>query len=212
MISVSEINFDKLDGLIPACIQNVETSEVLMIGFMNRVAVERSIELGKVTFWSRTRKSLWTKGSTSGHFLCIESMTLDCDQDSLLIEVTPVGPTCHSGSPSCFSRGKLRGLSWYGKLLERIESRIKSPRLDSYTSSLVLQGEKRMAQKVGEEGLEVALAAVSGSHEELISECADLFFHTAVLLKFKGISFAKISDVLKLRFERESDRGDSQIT
>lgn len=209
MISLSEINFDKLDGLIPACIQHIETSEVLMIGFMNRAAVEKSIELGKVTFWSRTRKSLWTKGSTSGHFLCIESMTLDCDRDSLLIEVRPTGPTCHSGTPSCFPRGKLRGLSWYGKLLERIESRIKSPLLDSYTSSLVLQGEKRMAQKVGEEGLEVALAVVGGSHDELISECADLFYHTAVLLKFKGISFAKISDVLRHRFEGKSDSGGS---
>ncbi|MEI8024997.1 MAG: bifunctional phosphoribosyl-AMP cyclohydrolase/phosphoribosyl-ATP diphosphatase HisIE [Pseudomonadota bacterium] len=200
MIPVEKIQFQKLNGLIPACIQHVETSEVLMIGFMNREAVERSIALKQVTFWSRSRNTLWTKGETSGNILHIESMTLDCDQDSLLIEVTPAGPTCHAGTVSCFPRAQLKGLGWYANLSERLESRLSSPKSDSYTSQLIAQGERRLAQKVGEEGLEVALGAVAGSVEEFIGECADLLFHSLLLLKYKKIPVAKVTDVLRKRF------------
>jgi len=200
MISVEEIQFEKLNGLIPACIQHVETSEVLMIGFMNREAVERSMASNLVTFWSRSRKELWTKGETSGNLLHIQSMTLDCDRDSLLIEVAPAGPTCHEGTASCFSRAQLKGVSWYANLSDRLDSRLSSPKSDSYTTHLIAQGERRLAQKVGEEGLEVALAAASGSAEELIGECADLLFHSLLLLKYKKIPFSKVTDVLRKRF------------
>lgn len=200
MIAVEKIQFQKLNGLIPACIQHVETSEVLMIGFMNREAVERSIATNLVTFWSRSRNALWTKGETSGNLLRIESMTLDCDYDSLLIEVTPAGPTCHEGTASCFSREQLKGVGWYANLSDRLDSRLSSPKSDSYTSHLIAQGERRLAQKVGEEGLEVALGAVAGSVEEFIGECADLLFHSLLLLKYKKIPVSKVTDVLRKRF------------
>lgn len=200
MIPVDRIQFQKLNGLIPACVQHVETSEVLMIGFMNREAVERSIALKQVTFWSRSRNALWTKGESSGNILHIESMTLDCDQDSLLIEVTPAGPTCHEGTVSCFPRDQLKGVGWYANLSDRLDSRLRSPKSDSYTSNLIAQGERRLAQKVGEEGLEVALGAVAGSVEEFIGECADLLFHSLLLLKYKKIPVTKVTDVLRKRF------------
>ena len=200
MIDVEDIQFQKLNGLIPACIQHVDTSEVLMVGFMNREAVEKSLALKKVTFWSRSRNALWTKGDVSGHFLHIETMTLDCDRDSLLIEVTPLGPTCHLQTISCFPRDHRRGTVWYSKLSERLDSRISNPVPRSYTSQLVAQGERRLAQKVGEEGLEVALAAVASSREEFIEECADLLFHSLLLLKWKRVPLAKVTDVLRRRF------------
>ena len=201
MIQIDEINFQKLGGLIPACIQHVDSSEVLMVGFMNRDALQKSIELNLVTFWSRTRNTLWTKGETSGNFLHIKSMTLDCDNDSILIEVAPSGNTCHKGTASCFSRETQLGSRWYSILDERLESRFKHPKPESYTSNLIKQGGKRIAQKVGEEGLEVALATISGSKDDIASECADLLFHCLVLLKYKEISPAKVTEVLKMRFK-----------
>ena len=200
MIPVEKIQFQKLNGLIPACIQHVETSEVLMIGFMNREAVEKSIAIKQVTFWSRSRNALWTKGESSGNILHIESMTLDCDQDCLLIEVTPSGPTCHIGTVSCFPRDQLKGVGWYANLSDRLDSRLSCSKSDSYTSHLIAQGERRLAQKVGEEGLEVALSAVAGSVEEFIGECADLLFHSLLLLKYKKIPVSKVTDVLRKRF------------
>jgi phosphoribosyl-ATP pyrophosphohydrolase/phosphoribosyl-AMP cyclohydrolase len=201
MISLSEIDFAKLNGLIPACIQDGESAEVLMIGFMNQEALERSIELGLVTFWSRTRQALWTKGETSGNVLHIQSMSLDCDRDSLLIQVKPSGPTCHNGTKSCFPREALKGPLWYSLLEERIASRLKDPIAGSYTSALGQSGVRRIAQKIGEEGLEVALAAVSGDDDELINEFSDLLFHSLVMLKVKGISTSRVTEVLKARFD-----------
>lgn len=159
MIDINQINFDKHNGLISACIQDSQSLHVLMIGFMNKQALELTIQTGKVTFWSRTKNRLWVKGETSGNYLELLDISLDCDNDAVLLSVSPIGPTCHTGQNSCFGDHKPNSLYIANKLINTIEDRFNEPKPGSYTSELFAQGVKRIAQKVGEEGLEVAIAA-----------------------------------------------------
>ncbi len=199
MMDINQINFEKLDGLIPVCIQDSQTLEVLMIGFMNKQALEITIETGKVTFWSRTKNRLWLKGETSGNYLELLDIYLDCDDDALLISVRPIGPTCHKGYRSCFGDQKSHSLSIFNELINTIEDRFRNSKPESYTANLFAQGIKRIAQKVGEEGLEVALAAVSGDQNELKNEIADLVFHLLVLMQHFGMKHDDIANTLKNR-------------
>lgn len=204
MININQINFAKLNGLIPVCIQDGQTMEVLMIGFMNEEAVAITIETGKVTFWSRTKNRLWVKGESSGNYLELLDICLDCDNDSLLIFVRPIGPTCHMGNSSCFVDQKPHSFSIISELINTIENRYKNASEESYTSQLFAQGVKRMAQKVGEEGLEVALAAVGGDINELNNEIADLIFHLLVLMQNFGIAPVDIVSILGNRMRSTS--------
>lgn len=202
-INLENVNFSKLQGLIPVCIQDQDTMQVLMVGFMNQEALEETIYTRKVTFYSRTKNKLWIKGETSGNFLEVINIQVDCDQDSLLIYARPVGPTCHTGSISCFNDDQLPPLYWLAYLIEVIKVRQHEGET-SYTSKLMASGIKRIAQKVGEEGVEVALAAVANQDEELTNECVDLFYHLFVLLQSKQIPLADIARIIRSRRKNEA--------
>ncbi len=198
-IDITAINFDKLNGLVPACIQDYETMQVLMVGFMNHEALQHTLKTKYVTFFSRTKKKLWTKGETSGNFLELVHVYLDCDEDSLLIFVKTAGPTCHTGRISCFKQDELMP-PWYSliALNQVIQSR-QTAGDDSYTYRLLNSGFNRMAQKVGEEGVEVALAAVSGKPMDLAGEAVDLLYHLLVLLHAKDISIHTLATIIQER-------------
>ncbi|WP_108650602.1 bifunctional phosphoribosyl-AMP cyclohydrolase/phosphoribosyl-ATP diphosphatase HisIE [Dongshaea marina] len=198
---VEAIDWQKCAGLIPAVIQDSRSLQVLMLGYMNQQALLHTLESKRVTFWSRTKQRLWMKGESSGHILKLCEMSLDCDGDTLLIQADPVGPTCHKGSVSCFSpeAETVRGLGFLGKLEQIIDSRREAAPGESYTAALFDKGVKRIAQKVGEEGVEVALAATAGDREELISESADLLFHLLALLKQQGLSLDDVGACLAER-------------
>ena len=195
------IDWEKVNGLLPVIIQNDFTLEVLMLGFMNEEALEKTIDEKRVTFYSRSKKRLWTKGESSGHFLEVKSMHLDCDRDSLLIFASPNGPTCHLGTPTCFDKEGLERIDIHllAKLYQTIENRFdQSDTNQSYTASLFASGIKRMAQKVGEEGVEVAIAAVSEDRENLKAESVDLIYHLLVLIKGAQLPFEEVlKEVLK---------------
>jgi phosphoribosyl-ATP pyrophosphohydrolase/phosphoribosyl-AMP cyclohydrolase len=193
------INFKKMNGLVPVCVQDAKTLLVLMMGFMNEEALRTTLVTKQVTFYSRTKARLWTKGETTGHYLEVVSMTTDCDNDSLLILASPQGPTCHLGSPSCFPiENAPQSL---GYCLEVLMQTLQSRRgvAGSYTEKLLSEGLSRIAQKIGEEGVEVALAAVSGSREAVVNEMADLLYHVLVLLLKSQISLSEVSDELQKR-------------
>ena len=199
---VGELDWEKVGGLVPVIVQDFRTSEVLMLGFMNEEALRKSLEEGKVVFYSRTKKRLWLKGEESGNFLNIVDLGLDCDKDSLLILVNPVGVTCHNGTISCFEEvSKRADFVFLSRLLRLINARKFADEVSSYTASLFKSGTKRIAQKVGEEGVETALAAVAGDKEELICEAADLLFHLSVLLSDKNLSLNEVITKLKERNE-----------
>ena len=198
MINIEELDFDKMgDGLLPAVIQDANNLQVLMLGYMNKEAYSKSVELGKVTFFSRTRKCIWTKGETSGNFLNIVEMSKDCDNDTLLIKVIPQGNTCHTGSKSCFGGddtiGFVRSLEAYIK-----QRKIEMPE-GSYTTHLFNKGVNTMAQKVGEEAVETVIEAMANNDERLIYEASDLIYHLLVLLISKGYGIAEIEKELQLR-------------
>lgn len=193
------LNFDKLNGLIPACVQDYQSMQVLMIGFMNQAALEQTLATGRVTFFSRSKDRLWTKGETSGHYLSVIECVGDCDQDSVLILATPAGPTCHTGETSCFNLQSTPPLDELNRLLTVIDDRYQFRPADSYATSLFNQGTQRIAQKVGEEGVEVALAAVSGDPSALANETADLLFHLLILLKNNQVDLAQVMEVLAAR-------------
>jgi phosphoribosyl-ATP pyrophosphohydrolase/phosphoribosyl-AMP cyclohydrolase len=203
-VDFDKIDFSKCQGLIPVCVQNYNTLQVLMIGFMNEEALQQTVKTGLVTFYSRSKQRLWTKGESSGNYLNVEHIILDCDEDSLLIYAQPQGPTCHTGRESCFNHlDILPPLYWLGYLQEVIRRRIDKSDT-GYTNSLISSGIKRIAQKVGEEGVEVALAALSENAEELSQETVDLLYHLFVLLRAKNISFKTISDVIRSRSKHET--------
>lgn len=202
MLDTSQINFDKLNGLIPVCVQDHASMQLLMLGFMNKQALEQTLATQKVTFWSRSKKRLWVKGETSGNYLHVISLSLDCDHDSLLIYAKSAGPTCHTGDTSCFKTSYTPALYCLAKLDSVIENRYLHPVDGSYTTQLFQQGTKRIAQKVGEEGVEVALAAVAGTKNELADEVADLLFHLLVLLKNQQLPFDAIMKVLQTRMKQ----------
>lgn len=197
MLNVTDVRFDKLDGLVPVCVQHARSLELLMLGFMNEAALRQTLETGVVTFYSRSKARLWTKGETSGHYLNVKSIFLDCDQDTLLIKAEPQGPTCHTGASNCFSATS--PLTGFMHMLMKIDARMADPREGSYTAELMHEGVSRMAQKVGEEGVEVALAAVTRDDAGLLEEAADLLFHLCVLLRAKGLRFEDVSEVLGRR-------------
>ncbi|HEC1538880.1 TPA: bifunctional phosphoribosyl-AMP cyclohydrolase/phosphoribosyl-ATP diphosphatase HisIE [Campylobacter upsaliensis] len=197
---IKELDWQKVGGLAPVIIQDAKSCEVLMLGFMNEEALKKSLECGKVVFYSRTKKRLWLKGEESGNFLNIVDLGLDCDKDSLLILVSPVGVTCHNGTISCFESVSKGGDYVFLSRLERlINARKMADESSSYTASLFQSGTKRIAQKVGEEGVETALAAVAGDREELICEGADLLYHLSVLLSDKNLSLNDLIIKLKER-------------
>lgn len=194
----SNIDWEKINGLLPAIIQDNQTGQVLMLGYMNQDALRATCEMGQVTFYSRTKKRLWMKGETSGHLLRVVQILTDCDGDALLLLVEIKGPCCHLNQPSCF--GSYSALfSVLSHLEEVILSRYQERQSQHYTTQLFEQGMKRIAQKVGEEGVEVALAASCGDKNETINEAADLLYHLLVLLVAKQISLNEVNLLLKQR-------------
>lgn len=198
MIDVSKINFEKLNGLVPAIVVDNKTDKVLMLGFMNQESLKKTIEIGKATFYSRSKKSLWTKGETSGNFLLVKEIITDCDNDSLLICADPVGPVCHTGNYSCFSihNGSINFLE---KLNEIIKQRKKELPQDSYTAQLFKDGPDRIIQKVGEEAVEVVIAAKNKNRKQIIYESADLLYHLMVMLYDNDIELKDVVAELESR-------------
>lgn len=195
----SELDWDKGGGLLPAVVQHWRSGTVLMLGYMNADALAQTQRTGKVTFFSRSKQRLWTKGETSGHFLLLKSLRADCDNDSILIQAEPIGPTCHKGTQSCFGDGAEPSLAFLGELDALVAQRERERPAGSYTSKLFDGGVRRIAQKVGEEGVETALAAVAQDEAALRGESADLVFHLLVLLRARGIDFASVVAELKAR-------------
>ena len=197
---MENLDFEKQGGLIPAIIQDADTSKVLMLGYMNEESLKITQETGKVTFWSRTRKCLWTKGETSGNFLNVVSIKEDCDKDTLLIKVNPVGTVCHTGSDTCFDEvNEADCVMFFKTLQEFIERRHAEMPEGSYTTSLFKAGVNKMAQKVGEEAVETVIEATNGTDGRLIYEASDLMYHLIVLLTSKGLSIEDIAQDLKKR-------------
>lgn len=197
---INQLDWQKVGDLMPVIIQHAVSGDVLMLGYMNKEALEHTITTGKVTFYSRTKARLWTKGETSGHFLELVDIAPDCDHDSLLILVYPLGPTCHNGTKSCFSPAQ----SEWGFLFELeqlLASRKNADPNSSYTAKLYQDGTKRIAQKVGEEGVETALAATVRDREELKNESADLIYHLLVLLQDQNLNLQDVIGILKSRHQ-----------
>lgn len=193
--------WDAATGLLPAIVQDAYDGRVLMQAYMNREALDRTFESGRVTFWSRTRQGLWTKGETSGNYLRLKAVYADCDQDSLLIMALPDGPTCHRGTATCFdgTGAVAPRLAFMAELEHLIAQRERDRPAGSYTTSLFEAGTRRIAQKVGEEGVETALAATAGDDDELRAESADLLFHLLVLLRARGLTLAQVVRQLESR-------------
>ena len=195
------IDFNKMGGLVPVVIQDAKTLKVLMLGFMNEDAYKKTVETGKVTFFSRTRQELWTKGETSGHFLHVVEIKNDCDNDTLLIYVHPDGPVCHTGADTCWNESNENPIMFFLSLQKFNEKRKKELPEGSYTTSLFNDGCQRMAQKVGEEALEAVIEAVAGNNERLIYEASDMMYHLIVLLTSKGLSIEDIARELQVRHD-----------
>jgi phosphoribosyl-ATP pyrophosphohydrolase/phosphoribosyl-AMP cyclohydrolase len=200
-MNIEDLAWDKMDGLIPAIVQDVFDGRVLMQGYMNRDALRVTFESGQVTFWSRSRKQLWTKGETSGHYLDLVDINPDCDADCLLIRARQEGPTCHLGLDTCFDKETrvFPELAFLATLERVIAKRDEERPKGSYTTKLMESGVQRIAQKVGEEGVETALAAVCGSDEDLLNESADLLYHLLVLLRNRNLGLESLVEVLKNR-------------
>lgn len=203
-----ELDFDKLGGLIPAIIQDSRTKNVLMLGFMNREAYEKTLELNKVTFYSRTRLRLWTKGEESGNFLNVVSIEADCDRDTLLIKAIPEGPVCHTGTATCFNDDNSYGIQFLSELQDFIVKRHKEMPAGSYTTSLFESGINRMAQKVGEEAVETVIEATNGTDGRMMYEASDLLYHLIVLLTAKGRRIEELAEALERRHNKKKEDYD----
>lgn len=212
-----KIDFEKMGGLVPAVIQDAKTRNVLMLGFMNEEAYQKTLETGHVTFWSRTRQTLWTKGETSGHYLNLVEMKSDCDQDSLLVRVNPIGPTCHTGTDTCWGEDNVlqdpsplseadASLLFLGELQSFIDKRKEEMPEGSYTTSLFAKGVNKIAQKVGEEALETVIEATNGTKEHLVYEASDMIYHLLVLLTEKGLRIEDVAAELQKRHDPEWDK------
>jgi len=196
------IDFSKYsDGLVPAIVQDNNTNKVLMLGFMNQEAFDKTHEIGKVTFYSRTKKRLWTKGEESGNFLIFKESLIDCDNDTLLIKADPVGPVCHTGADTCFNETN-NSDSFLPYLENVIEQRKSQPAEKSYVSSLFKKGINKIAQKVGEEAVEVVIEAKDDNEELFLNECADLLFHYLILLNAKGYKLQNVIEILQKRHSK----------
>jgi len=198
------IDFDKLclmcgqsDGLVPAIVQDVHTERVLMLGYMNAKAFEQTKSTQRVTFYSRSKKRIWVKGETSGHFLSLKNILIDCDRDALLIKAEPFGPTCHRGTDSCFGENKAKGFIY--RLQDIIRQRIDADDQDSYTNKIYRKGINKVAQKVGEEAVELVIEAKDDNKKLFVNEAADLIYHLLILLKCKKVSMEEVENVLKKR-------------
>ncbi|HOO15115.1 MAG TPA: bifunctional phosphoribosyl-AMP cyclohydrolase/phosphoribosyl-ATP diphosphatase HisIE [Candidatus Marinimicrobia bacterium] len=196
------IDFTKNNGLLPAIIQDEKTGKVLMLGYMNRESYEKTKATGRVTFFSRSRQALWTKGETSGNFLEVKEILSDCDGDTLLIKVKPTGPTCHTGADTCFNEKNIAEKPFIFELEEIIRDRRNNPKPGSYTNKLFDAGDERIAQKVGEEATEVVIDAVTGNEMRLPEEVADLLYHLLVLLVAKDLALDDIMNVLEKRHRK----------
>jgi phosphoribosyl-AMP cyclohydrolase / phosphoribosyl-ATP pyrophosphohydrolase len=197
---ISQINFEKMGGLIPTVVQDNETLKVLMVGFMNKEALQKTQELGKVTFFSRTKNRLWTKGEESGNFLNVVSVLIDCDEDTVLIKANPVGPVCHTGADTCFSEiNKTGDVQFLSYLQDFIDKRKAEMPQGSYTTSLFESGTRKIAQKVGEEAVETIIGAMANDNENFLYEAGDLLYHLIVLLTHKGYRIEDIVSELRKR-------------
>lgn len=199
-----DMNFNKMQGLIPAIIQDAETRQVLMLGYMNKEAYDITVQTGKVTFWSRSRQTIWTKGETSGNYLNVVDIKNDCDQDTLLIRVHPTGPVCHTGTDTCWGEKNEvltdnNPLLFLSELQDFIEERHRQMPEGSYTTSLFKDGLNRIAQKVGEEALELVIEAVNGSNERMVYEGSDMLYHLIVLMTSKGMRIEQLAEELMQR-------------
>jgi phosphoribosyl-ATP pyrophosphohydrolase/phosphoribosyl-AMP cyclohydrolase len=208
MIGPDELDWNKSGGLLPAIVQDAESGAVLMLAYMNREALAATQSSGRITFWSRRRQRLWTKGESSGHFLELRDMAADCDADALLILAKPHGPVCHLGTPTCFGEAPPQALAGRIAFLATLEGviaeRLATQPEDSYTAKLMAEGTRRVAQKVGEEGLELALAGVAQSDDEVVGEAADLLYHLMLLLKARHLSLPRVVAELEARHESKS--------
>lgn len=200
MIDSTQIDFSKLGGLVPCVVQDADTDKVLMLGFMDQEAFEKTVREKKVTFFSRSKQRLWTKGETSGNFFHLVDILPDCDQDTLLVKVHPAGPACHTGADTCFNE---TNPGWNISSLEKlIEDRKTNPKAGSYTTSLFESGMNKIAQKVGEEAVELVIESKDNNEELFLNEAADLMYHYLVLLQAKGYSLNEVETVLKARHKR----------
>jgi phosphoribosyl-AMP cyclohydrolase / phosphoribosyl-ATP pyrophosphohydrolase len=198
--NIGQVNFEKLGGLVPAVIQDNQSMRVLMVGFMNREALEKTLEIGQVTFFSRTKNRLWTKGEESGNFLNVVSLLIDCDEDTLLIKVNPVGPVCHTDADTCFFEPNTKGdVQFLSYLQDFIDKRKKEMPEGSYTTSLFQKGTRKITQKVGEEAIETIIGAMANDDENFLYEAGDLLYHLIVLLSHKGYRIEDIVCELKKR-------------
>ncbi len=200
-----EIDFSKdKDGLVPAIIQDAETKNVLMLGYMNEAALKKTKELGKVTFFSRSKQRLWTKGEESGNFLHLVDMKVDCDNDTLLVFVNPEGPTCHKGTDTCWGEKNASEMSFLTQLEEVIADRRLNPENEkSYVASLFRSGMNKVAQKVGEEAVEVVIEAKDNNDDLFLNESADLLFHYLILLQAKGFTLEDVTEILRSRHSKK---------
>jgi phosphoribosyl-ATP pyrophosphohydrolase/phosphoribosyl-AMP cyclohydrolase len=205
-----KIDFEKCGGLVPAIIQDAETRNVLMLGYMNEEAYLKTLETKKVTFWSRSRNCLWTKGETSGNFLHLVDIKVDCDNDTLLVKANPDGPTCHTGTDTCWGEenttGESNSLQFLTELQDFIDQRYQEMPEGSYTTSLFKKGINKIAQKVGEEALETVIEATNGTSENLIYEASDMLYHLIVLLTSKRMRIEQIVDELHKRHDPNWDK------
>ncbi len=196
------IDFEKCGGLVPAIIQDAKTSQVLMLGYMNQEALEKTQSTGLVTFFSRSRQTLWTKGETSGNHLRLVDIKVDCDNDTLLVRAIPTGPVCHTGTDTCWGeRNTANPLLFLSQLQDFIEKRHEEMPEGSYTTSLFRDGLNRMAQKVGEEALELVIEATNGTNERMVYEGADMLYHLIVLLTSKGLRIEDLASELCVRHD-----------
>ncbi len=205
-INVNEIDWEKAAGLVPAIIQDAVNLRILMLGFMNQEALHRTIQSRRVTFYSRSRQTLWVKGESSGNYLNLVSIAIDCDRDTLLVKADPQGPVCHTGTETCFNDAPGLPLLFLERLKDLVKQRNSDRPQDSYTTQLFESGPYRLAQKVGEEGLELALASVKQDRTEILDESADLIFHILVLLESRGLSLDDVCHVLLERHGQATAR------
>ena len=197
-----DIDFGKCGGLVPAIIQDATTNKVLMLGYMNQEALDKTKATGLVTFFSRSRQTLWTKGETSGNYLKLVDMKIDCDNDTLLVKANPTGPVCHTGTDTCWGEtNESSPLTFLAQLQDFIEKRHEEMHEGSYTTSLFRDGLNRMAQKVGEEALELVIEATNGSNERMVYEGADMLYHLIVLLTSKGLRIEDLASELRERHD-----------
>lgn len=209
MINVDALAWDRMGGMVPAIVQDAASGEVRMLGYMNRAALEATIADGLVTFFSRSRDTLWRKGESSGNTLVLVGIAADCDGDALLVTATPNGPTCHTGTTSCFGDRIAQGTGFIAELERILAARATTDPADSYTARLMGEGIKRIAQKVGEEGVETALAGVAGDDAEVASEAADLVYHLTLLLHARGLAWSPVIDELRRRHAASSATASS---